>query len=100
MTALKKLRLWDNKIGDKGCEALALVLPQMTALKELNLWNNQIGAKGCEALAPALPQMTALKKDMYNFLGMIGAIGGSLGFCVGFSIFDVISKIVDQIYSA
>ena len=33
-----------------------------------------------------------------DILGMIGAVGGSLGMCVGFSIYDVLSKIVDKIF--
>ena len=34
---------------------------------------------------------------IYDLSGMLGSIGGSLGICVGFSIFDVLSKIVDKI---
>ena len=33
---------------------------------------------------------------IYDFRGMLGSIGGSLGICVGFSIFDVLSRIVDK----
>ena len=36
---------------------------------------------------------------IYDFSGMLGSIGGSLGICVGFSIFDVLSRIVDKIKS-
>ena len=35
---------------------------------------------------------------IYNLRGMLGSIAGSLGICVGFSIFDVLSKIVDKIF--
>ena len=35
---------------------------------------------------------------VYDILGMIGAISGSLGICVGFSIYDILSKIVDKIF--
>ena len=34
---------------------------------------------------------------IYDLSGMLGSIGGSLGVCVGFSIFDVLSRIVDKI---
>ena len=35
---------------------------------------------------------------IYDLSGMLGSIGGSLGICVGFSIFDVLSRIVDKIF--
>ena len=35
---------------------------------------------------------------IYDLRGMLGSIGGSLGICVGFSIFDVLSRIVDKIF--
>ena len=35
---------------------------------------------------------------IYNLRGMLGSIAGSLGICVGFSIFDVLSRIVDKIF--
>ena len=35
---------------------------------------------------------------IYDLSGMLGSIGGSLGVCVGFSIFDVLSRIVDKIF--
>jgi Ran GTPase-activating protein (RanGAP) involved in mRNA processing and transport len=46
MTALERLYLSKNEIGDKGCEALAPALAQMTALKQLILEENEIGDKG------------------------------------------------------
>ena len=33
---------------------------------------------------------------IYTLRSMLGSIGGSLGICVGFSIFDVLSRIVDK----
>ena len=35
---------------------------------------------------------------IYNLRGMLGSIAGSLGICVGFSVFDVLSKIVDKTF--
>ena len=35
---------------------------------------------------------------IYNLSGMLGSIGGSLGICVGVSIFDVLSIIIDKIF--
>ena len=35
---------------------------------------------------------------IYDFSGMVGSVAGSLGVCVGFSIFDVLSRIVDKIF--
>jgi hypothetical protein len=35
---------------------------------------------------------------IYNLRGMLGSIGGSLGICVGVSIFDVLSMIIDKIF--
>jgi NLR family CARD domain-containing protein 3 len=59
--------VYKKQIGDKGCEALVLVLAQMTALKELEVKgddddHNHMDEKGCEALAPVLAQLTALEK--------------------------------------
>ena len=35
---------------------------------------------------------------IYNLRGMLGSIAGSLGICVGISIFDVFSIIIDKIF--
>ena len=35
---------------------------------------------------------------VYDFLGMVGSIGGSLGLFVGFSIFDYACKVMDMIF--
>ena len=35
---------------------------------------------------------------IYDFSGMVGSVAGSLGVCVGFSIFDVLSRIVDKMF--
>ena len=35
---------------------------------------------------------------IYNLSGMLGSIGGSLGICVGVSIFGVLSMIIDKIF--
>ena len=32
---------------------------------------------------------------VYDAIGMIGSIGGSLGLCIGFSIFDTLCMLVD-----
>ena len=32
---------------------------------------------------------------VYDAIGMIGSIGGSLGLCIGFSIFDTLCMFVD-----
>ena len=36
---------------------------------------------------------------IYDFFAMVGSIGGSLGLCVGFSIFDTFSMIIDKVFS-
>ncbi|EOD15523.1 hypothetical protein EMIHUDRAFT_245788 [Emiliania huxleyi CCMP1516] len=54
---LEKLDLYDNKIGDEGCKALAAALGKEGAaprLETLYLIGNQIGDEGCKALAAAL----------------------------------------------
>ena len=35
---------------------------------------------------------------VYDAIGMIGSIGGSLGLCVGFSIFDTLCMFVDFVW--
>ena len=35
---------------------------------------------------------------IYSLRGMLGSIGGSLGICVGFSIFDVFTMIIDKVF--
>ena len=35
---------------------------------------------------------------IYNFLGLVSSIGGSLGICVGISVYDILSLIVDKIF--
>ena len=35
---------------------------------------------------------------IYDFFDMVGSVGGSLGLCVGLSIFDVFSMIADKIF--
>ena len=44
----------------------------------------------------AAPERIFYKEYLvYDAIGMIGSIGGSLGLCVGFSIFDTICMFVD-----
>ena len=38
------------------------------------------------------------EKPIYDFLEMVGSVGGSLGICVGISIYDILSMIVDKIF--
>ena len=35
---------------------------------------------------------------VYDAIGMFGSIGGSLGLCVGFSIFDTLCMLVDFVW--
>ena len=74
-TALKKLVLKFNDIGDAGAEALAEVLSCNTILEKLDLTENEIGNGGAKALAQAIRSNTALKKLVlkYNSIGDAGA---------------------------
>ena len=74
-TALKKLVLKSNDIGDAGAEALAEVLSCNTFLEKLDLTENEIGNGGAKALAQAIKSNTALKKLVlkYNCIGDAGA---------------------------
>ncbi|WP_075883317.1 putative nucleotidyltransferase substrate binding domain-containing protein [Candidatus Protochlamydia sp. W-9] len=65
-TALRVLRLDNNLISDKGMEALARALAFNTDLRVLYLDSNQIGDKGMEALASALPANKALRELFLN----------------------------------
>ena len=47
LTALTRLDLWGNGIGDEGARALA----SLTALAWLDLTGNRVGADGARALA-------------------------------------------------
>ena len=69
-TALKKLVLESNDIGDAGAEALAEVLSCNTFLEELDLRGNEIGYGGAEALAQAIKSNTTLKKLFLDFNGI------------------------------
>merc|ERR1719238_1158285 len=59
---LEELYLWNNKIGDEGCKALAAALGKEGAaprLENLALNGNKIGDEGCMALAAALKEGAA-----------------------------------------
>ena len=45
---------------------------------------------------PSSDVMVFEEYPIYTLRSMLGSIGGSLGICVGFSIFDVLSRIVDK----
>ena len=75
LTALQKLVLSSNTIGDKGASALAPHLGKLTALQDLFLGNNSIGDAGASALAPHLGELTALQQLWLdnNTIGDAGA---------------------------
>ena len=61
LPALRRLALWGNNIGDKGCSALA-ASPFVARLKILALGKNKLGALGARALldSPHLEQIEEL----------------------------------------
>ncbi|KAK3247969.1 hypothetical protein CYMTET_42548 [Cymbomonas tetramitiformis] len=68
-TSLNTLNLSDNRVGDEGAKALAVVLTPNaegvfnTSMNTLNLSNNTIGPEGAKALADAL---TPNAKGVFN----------------------------------
>ncbi|EOD17153.1 hypothetical protein EMIHUDRAFT_244350 [Emiliania huxleyi CCMP1516] len=86
---LEELCLFENKIGDEGCKALAAALlgkeGAAPRLETLILTDNQIGDEGCKALAAALkdgaaPRLEALELSS-NEIGDEGckALAAALG---------------------
>ena len=75
-TALRKLNLYCNIVGDVGLKALAEVLNCNNILEEIVIFGCNIGSVGAEVLAEAIGSNTALKKlDLSrNDVGDVGAI--------------------------
>jgi hypothetical protein len=66
MAVLTYLQLYDNKIGDKGANAIAEALKSGTAaLTKLYLFNNNIGDEGTKAIAEAL-KVNAVVTTLYH----------------------------------
>jgi uncharacterized protein (TIGR02996 family) len=61
LSALRRLGLCQNQVGDRGAEALARS-PHLTGLVQLDLWQNDIGTAGARALLALsrLPGLTSL----------------------------------------
>ena len=61
-TALEKLYLYENRIGNAGCEALSTLLEHTNStLQALDLETNQIGNEGATAIADSLANNTKLE---------------------------------------
>ena len=54
--SITSIDLGHNRIGDKGCKALAAALPQCPSITSIDLGDNKIGDEGCKALAATLLQ--------------------------------------------
>ncbi|XP_059835176.1 MHC class II transactivator isoform X1 [Hypanus sabinus] len=73
--SLQKVKMSENKIGDKGAERLAEVLSHLTCLEKLILSRNQIADRGAQELARSLPNLKFLRTlSLYdNIIGDEGA---------------------------
>jgi len=67
-TSLRFLDVSNNKLGDKGVQAIATALRNHnTTLEQLNLFDTQLTNASCHAFAGALRNNTTLKKlNLYN----------------------------------
>ncbi|MDP2438370.1 MAG: COR domain-containing protein, partial [archaeon] len=74
--ALQVLNLTGNRVGDSGCQALALALRGNNSLRQLVLDSNRISPVGVAALASGLRQNSALQVLSMdrNFLGVSAAL--------------------------
>ena len=59
---MKKINLYDNRIGHEGAIAISDALKINSTLHEINLEKNQIGAEGASTIAGALKTNSTLKK--------------------------------------
>lgn len=64
---VRKLNLWDNRIGDVGATRVACMLATNHVLQDLNLKFNGIGPVGASAVASALKVNTALLRLNLSF---------------------------------
>ncbi|CAI6009288.1 unnamed protein product, partial [Closterium sp. NIES-65] len=61
-SALRKLVLCDNEMGDAGVETLVSIIPDhLRSLEELDLSTNDFGRKGAEAAARAVKDLESFK---------------------------------------
>ncbi|CAI5490469.1 unnamed protein product [Closterium sp. Naga37s-1] len=61
-SALRKLVLCDNEMGDAGVETLVAIIPDhLRSLEELDLSTNDFGRKGAEAAARAVKDLESFK---------------------------------------
>ena len=67
--------------------------------KFLSFISLSIGDMQISIYFSAAPEKVFYKEYLiYDAIGMIGSIGGSLGLCVGFSIFDTLCMFVDFVW--
>lgn len=75
--SVEDLILAQNRVGDGGAAALALMLSRNRVLKALNLANNRVGDVGASALAAALATPNGTLEELYleaNPIGLVGAL--------------------------
>ena len=66
-------------------------------ISEVRTWTHQY-KKGAIYRIYFSMNMTVLKEYLvYDFVAMLGAVGGTLGFCVGFSLYDLSSFVLKGI---
>ncbi|XP_015216081.1 MHC class II transactivator isoform X2 [Lepisosteus oculatus] len=76
LSSLETLNLSQNCIGDQGAEKLAQTLPSLLSLRSLSLYSNSIADSGAESMAQILPEMTSLTDlDVkFNKITDVGAL--------------------------
>ena len=86
---------YNNTKSPKPCN-----ITQFTAELDYKDYGYEKSAKSLKLLImyPSYFVTVFEEYPIYNLRGMLGSIAGSLGICVGFSVFDVLSKIVDKIF--
>ena len=86
---------YNNTKSPKPCN-----ITQFTAELDYKDYGYEKSAKSLNLVIMYQSSLIKVSEEypIYDLSGMLGSIGGSLGICVGFSIFDVLSRIVDKIF--
>ena len=90
---------WRRKINEDGC-LRPCTITQFTGDVEEKEYEAEDSSWGINLMIRYPSNSSTYLEEFltYDFLGMIGSVGGSLGICVGISIFDVLSMIIDKIF--
>ena len=91
---------WRRQINEDGCSKSCMIT-QFSGDVEEKEYEAEDSSWSINLMIQYPSNSSTILEEFltYDFLGMIGSVGGSLGICVGFSIFDIASMIIDKIFS-